>query len=243
MIDFFKDLAEAANSRIRSPFIGSIALVFFFANWKALAILFFSNGSIELRVLTFEGMISWWSLVFVPVALGTLAAIIFPWVRLLGAWVARKPSGVLRRLQHDESQQFRIYQLNGDAAEAEAEARLAEATERAKIDAAKRLEDARNVDPTVKEELIKGRKDTGSEGGETTHGETWKQEILTFAGNSDHGQIVLTDVGVQNLDRENLKLSNWSGSHRDFKEMRDLVRSLFVGGVLRRCRGYRRREV
>ncbi|WP_299028491.1 hypothetical protein [uncultured Sulfitobacter sp.] len=232
MVDFFKELADAANARIRSPFLGSIFIVFLTLNWKAIAILIFSNSSIELRALTFEGMTSLTGLVVYPVVLGVIVALVLPWLKLLGAWIAKRPSGMLLRLQHDESQQFRIYKLNSDAAEAEAQARLDEATERAKIDAAKRLEDARQVAPDLEDEIKEERAESAGKDGVLPKSEIWKREVLKLASNTSNGQVVNGDDGFANIDGTKLKLSDWSGSHEDHKILSELLSDMYISNLL-----------
>ncbi len=228
MVEFFKELTDAANARIRSPFIGSIAIVFLTLNWKALAILLFSNGSIELRILTFDGMTTLRSLVFAPAVLGIAIALILPWSKLLGASIAKRPSGVLRRLQHDESQQFRIYQLNGDAAEAEARARYEEATERAKIEAAKRLEDAREIKPELEEELKEDREQkTNGTMPSPNLQQIWELELLEMAAKSEDGRIWLVESGGIAINPESKTgLTDWSNSHEDKKLLFDVMKDM-----------------
>ncbi|WP_281992645.1 hypothetical protein [Sulfitobacter geojensis] len=232
MIQFLKELADAAEARIRSPFIGSIALVFFTLNWKAVAILLFASGSIELRVLTFDEMTTLQSLIFYPVLLGVMIALILPWSKLLGAWIAKKPAGILRRLQHDESQQFRIYQLNGNAAEAEAQARMDEATERARIDAAKRLEEAREVSPKLEEEIIEERHEAEHGLDTIDKDELWEIEILDMAASSRNGQLIISNRGVEVSTDPERNLTDWSNLHKDRAVLQKLIQSMSDRGLI-----------
>lgn len=156
MTEFFKDLLAAANARVRSPFFGSIALVFILVNWKPVFYLFFADTSVAVRLRFFEQNTDWYLLYLYPIVGGVLIAVIVPWVKLVGAWIAVAPARRLHNLQYDESVTKRIYALENSAREEDARAKQEEAAERRKIDAAKRLEEANKIsDQTVRGDLVR----------------------------------------------------------------------------------------
>lgn len=232
LVDFFRELADAAQARIRSPFIGSIILVFLALNWKAVAILLFTDVDIAQRIEAFEGMTNNQSLILKPLVLGILIALALPWSRLVGVVIARKPLGLLRKLQHDESQALRIYRYEGDAKEAEARARLEEATERAKIDAAKRLEEAQKIGPELEKALVEERGQVeGTHKGSNTL-ETWERELLEMAAATNDGKVYFSPEASQSDPGLSSFLSNWKNTHRDRKELFEVFRSLDARGFL-----------
>ncbi len=111
MFEFLKDGFEALGQRIRSPFLGSIALVFLAANWKPLVFLFYADKTIRAKFLYFDANTSIGTLYILPIILGILLALSAPWLKLLGAEWAKHPSKKLKTLQEDEAHTHRIYQF------------------------------------------------------------------------------------------------------------------------------------
>jgi hypothetical protein len=152
--DWLKEIFSAADSRIRSPIIGSIILFFFIFNWRPIFYLLFSEQSASIRLRFFEMNTNWQSLYFLPGVVGVLAAVFAPWIKLLGAFLVANPVRRLRNMQQDEDLKRRIYVMMQSAEEEDAKSRLEEAKERRKIEAAKRLEEASRIsDPTARKEL------------------------------------------------------------------------------------------
>ncbi len=158
MFEFLKDSFEALGQRIRSPFLGSIALVFVALNWKALIYLAFSNKTLEERFVFFDCNTTAASLYIKPIFFGIILAILAPWLKLLGAFLAKLPKELLDKLQHDQAQVRRIYEIEQSEKEERAEEKLQAIREQRKIDAAKRLEEANTVSDEVGKEIIEERK-------------------------------------------------------------------------------------
>ncbi len=144
-MEFFKDLSEAWSQRLRSPFIGSIALSFFAVNWQPVWYLLFADRPVRQKFLYFDANTSLVSLAVIPIVVGVALALATPWLRTLGTWWAQGPNGKMKEIQHNAAHKLKILEISTELVRVEAEANLQATQERAKIDAAKRLEEAATV--------------------------------------------------------------------------------------------------
>ena len=87
------------NSRIRSPIVGSVALVFFSINWKSIFYVVFSGELAEDRFSFFDANTSVWTLFALPIALGLLLAWAAPWISFYGAKLARVPVDRTKKME------------------------------------------------------------------------------------------------------------------------------------------------
>lgn len=94
-----KEILEAFGTRIRSPFFGYFALSLFSLNWKAIFILTMSDEKINIRIAEFEKLTSVGSLVWYPIALAILIAIVYPWIQYVFLFLASKPTNLKNILQ------------------------------------------------------------------------------------------------------------------------------------------------
>lgn len=153
MTDFFKDVFEAAQQRIRSPFIGSVILVFIVTNWRVLFYLFFADVSVEARIEHYDTNMHLWRNILSPIILGVCLAIVMPDIKTLGAKIARRPSRELHDLQKSEASLRRIAALSLKAEEEDALDKANEARDRRKINEENRLKDAVKRDAEVKDKF------------------------------------------------------------------------------------------
>lgn len=104
-MQFLTDAFSAMAERIRSPIIGSIAIAFVAFNWKPIFFLAFSSTPILLKFSYFDLMTSLNSLFVYPIIIGTVVALISPFVSLFGFFCASWPITKLRlrqtKLAHD----------------------------------------------------------------------------------------------------------------------------------------------
>lgn len=49
--DLIKSLLDSSKERIKTPIVGGFMIAFFFFNWRVLAVLFFSNATVEDRII------------------------------------------------------------------------------------------------------------------------------------------------------------------------------------------------
>lgn len=157
MTDYLKDIFQAWGDRIRSPFFGSTLISFCLINWKALFYVFLAEKPVRMRILYFEHNTDWTSLFVLPLISGLILALILPWASFAGAWMARLPRSKLHVIQNLEASKRRISEFEQEAKEQEAKARLEEASERRKIDSAKRLEEAGRISSGLKNEISNNR--------------------------------------------------------------------------------------
>ena len=158
MTDLFKDIVKAWEERVQSPFLGSIGIAFVACNWKPIFFLLFSGEPVLDRFAFVDANTNLTSLLFKPVLLGVLLAIAIPWLKLFGAWVAKAPTTRLNDLQGDLASKRRINEFNKAAEEEAAKAKFEARYEQRKIEAAKRLEEAKSVgDEDVVGELLYAR--------------------------------------------------------------------------------------
>lgn len=162
MGDFLKEIFDAANSRIRSPFVGSIILVFLTLNWKPVFYLLFADKPARTRFLYFEANTSDASLYWTPIAGGVVLAFLMPWLRLFGAWIASVPTRRLRNRQHREVVARQVYELEQSALLDDAKAKAEEARERRAIEAEKRRQELSKLgNAQVESEILAQREQDG----------------------------------------------------------------------------------
>ncbi|SMR81800.1 hypothetical protein SAMN04488030_2222 [Aliiroseovarius halocynthiae] len=142
MTDFLKDVFDAAQSRIRSPFIGSIVIVFLAINWQPLFNLLFGETPVLDRLAYFSAKTTAQSLYLWPIFGGIAFALASPWLKFAGAWAAKVPTARLKNLQDEEAHQRQIADIRRSTELEEQRAAEEEARERRKIDAAKRVKEA-----------------------------------------------------------------------------------------------------
>ena len=164
-MEFLKDTFAAMNDRVRSPFFGSILIVFIGANWRPVAYLLFGEQSLLDRFEYFEANSSVLSLLVAPLLIGVVLAILFPWIKLAGAFFASAPKRRLDSLENEEAMLRRIGLTRMEAKEQRALADLEEAEEQRKIAAAKRLEQAKEVSEETGRELERDRVEKTSDAG------------------------------------------------------------------------------
>lgn len=84
MGDVLKDIFEAANNRIRSPFVGSIIIVFLAVNWRPVFNLLFGETEVLVRIAHFDNVTTWQSLYVWPIVGGVVFALASPWLKHVG---------------------------------------------------------------------------------------------------------------------------------------------------------------
>lgn len=86
-----KEVIEAVNSRIKSPYFGYSVFAFLTWNWKALFLFVTSKADPQLRIAAFEQQTSYFSLLIGPLIIGALVAAATYWIKLGFELIARKP--------------------------------------------------------------------------------------------------------------------------------------------------------
>ncbi|MBY5990213.1 hypothetical protein [Roseovarius atlanticus] len=162
MTEFLKDLAKAWDDRIRSPFLGSVAIVFVIYNWKPLFYLVFAEVKVTEKFKFFDENTDECSLFWWPLLVGVGLAFAAPWLKLFGAWLARSPSSRLKRMQGDSSREHRIEEFKKSAEEESAKAALEDAREKRQIAAARRKQEAEELDDDQLIEELETERERGT---------------------------------------------------------------------------------
>lgn len=145
MGDVLKEIWEAANNRVRSPFVGSIVFVFLAVNWRPVFNLLFGDSPVLVRIAHFDNLTTWVTLYLWPIVGGVAFALASPWLQHVGALWARLPNAKLKNLQDEAAHQHQITEIRRATELEETRAAEEDARERRKIDAAKREKEAEEV--------------------------------------------------------------------------------------------------
>lgn len=160
-MNFISEFLEAWSQRVRSPILGSVLISFLIVNWQPIWYLIFADRPVRNKFIYFDTNTNIFTIFVYPVIIGLSLAIFVPWIRLFGAHLVRGPLKKLRKLEDGEAQEQKLHKLELSAREIEVQARLDEAKEMAKIAAARRLDEARQVGgKDLEEELISSRDET-----------------------------------------------------------------------------------
>lgn len=156
ILEFLKDAFEALEQRVRSPFLGSIAISFFVINWKPLWYLFFADRPVAFKLDYFELKTDPNSLIWYPLFFGVALALLTPFLRLVGAWWAKWPTFKLKTLQKDQANDLLIHEENKKEELEKSRSRAEDARavriakkEQEKIDAALRKKEAAKLGDDV----------------------------------------------------------------------------------------------
>ena len=154
MTELLKDYFEVWTQRVRSPLGGYTAFAFLAVNWREVFFLLFSEQSAAIRIRFFDLRTSWLDLIIIPIAIGALLAFVTPWLNYFIAQLIKKPVSRHRQLQTTESISNKIHQINEATRIESAEAENENVRETRKIEGARRLELAKEVQSEGLEEEI-----------------------------------------------------------------------------------------
>jgi hypothetical protein len=86
-----KEIVEAISTRVKSPYFGYSVLASVAINWQAFFLLLLSKTSPQERLLEFDATTNSSTLFVIPLLVGSLVAVISPWIGLLFEYISRKP--------------------------------------------------------------------------------------------------------------------------------------------------------
>ncbi|WP_417257023.1 hypothetical protein [Celeribacter halophilus] len=134
-MDFIKDIYEAWGARIKSNVFGSIAIVFVFVNWKALFFLLFADVRVTTKFSYFDANTDWITLFAMPVGLGCLLAIAFPYINYVALRLVSWPVKKAKMLQDETMHERLLAKLKFEIERAEKRNQLsAQVVEQAEIE-------------------------------------------------------------------------------------------------------------
>ncbi|WP_417812660.1 hypothetical protein [Thalassospira alkalitolerans] len=179
MKDFFDSVFEAWSERIRSPILGSIAIVYLLLNWQPLFYVFFGKVSVLERFQYYNCQPSRWKLLdylpnetlrsyiwsATPILLGLTLAFLLPWVRYYGATLAKSANAKLSTLQENEASRKRIREYKKEKEEVDAKAALDASREEAQLAKERRTKQAEEIGEGASERLQEVRATENSERG------------------------------------------------------------------------------
>ncbi|WP_114829132.1 hypothetical protein [Vibrio cholerae] len=94
-----KEILQALEVRIRSPFMGYFTLCFFAFNWKTLFYLLVSSEAPTERIKFFDEYTDAWTLFYGPALLGALITVIYPWLSVSFVYLCEKPTKFRNSMQ------------------------------------------------------------------------------------------------------------------------------------------------
>ncbi|OPX54398.1 hypothetical protein SAMN02745127_02821 [Oceanospirillum multiglobuliferum] len=224
-----KDVVDAINSRIKSPYFGYAVLAFFALNWRGIFLLAVSTGSPAERLQLFDTETSFWSLAILPLIIGALVAASTHWLRYLFLLVAKKPLGLIENSNLEAEHRKFIRQAELEQVRAD----LAAQRESELIDRAKRDESIAEIsDESKKKELEEEIKKIRNERDVKLSEKA--RELLLSAASEDKGVIMTPKtLGEQSIQAG--KKSFGKNSKRDYAEyqsaLNELVTSRYVQPV------------
>ena len=114
-----KEFLDAVTTRIQAPYFGYSILAFLVLNWRAIFLLFMLDAPADQRVLMFDQETSFWTVVFFPLLIGAVLAILTPWSRYIFEHLSQKPFALRDSLQLNADHQRTILQTELEQARSE----------------------------------------------------------------------------------------------------------------------------
>ncbi|MGY0310950.1 hypothetical protein ACV4QK_03515 [Alteromonas macleodii] len=106
-----KEVFTAINDRIKTPYYGYALLAFFALNWRAIFVLFVSQGSATERLAAFDSNTSFTQLLVIPLVIGLFISLINPWLKVLFSWIEKIPRQIYANSISDEEHNKLKYQI------------------------------------------------------------------------------------------------------------------------------------
>lgn len=144
-----KEVFEAVESRIKSPYFGYAVIAFFALNWQGVFLLLVSDGTAIERIAEFEKETSTLTLLVLPLIVAALVAASTHWVKYIFERVSSKPLELIAELSLEAEHKRTIKQTELE----QSRAKLFEVKEQEIIDRAKRDEAIAELDDESKKKV------------------------------------------------------------------------------------------
>jgi hypothetical protein len=146
-----KEVVEAVNNRIKTPYFGYSILAFLALNWRGFFYLVLSKGKPEEKLALFDAQTDLYTLLVYPLAIGALVAATTHWLRFLFGVIERRPKELVENLQLEAEHKKTIKQTQLEQARSD----LFAVKEQELIERAKRDDEVADIgDSETKEKLI-----------------------------------------------------------------------------------------
>ncbi|MEQ5807719.1 hypothetical protein J3369_09895 [Alteromonas sp. NFXS44] len=216
-----KELVEAVNNRIKTPYFGYAVLSFIALNWRGFFVLLVSEGKPEEKLALFDARTDIYSLLIYPLIIGAVVAATTHWLRYLFGLIERKPKELIENLQLEAEHKKTIKQTQLEQSRSDFFA----VKENELIERAKRDEAVADIENSETKEKLRKQLETIRVEREQLSNELQKQqqsknnlsvearEILIAASADNHGSILKlrTDNG------NNIQAGNDSFGSEDHK--------------------------
>lgn len=220
-----KDVVDAINSRIRSPYFGYAILAFFALNWRGIFLLIVTKTSPSDRLDLFDSETSFWSLVILPLIVGALVAASTHWLKYLFLLLARKPLELIENTELEAEHKKNIRQAELEQVRVELTAKR----ESELIDRAKRDESiAEILDKSKKKELEEKIKKIRNER-DIKLTSMARELLLAAAESEDSGTIIVSNTLSGNSIQAGRK-SFGKNSKRDYVAYEAALKDLVASG-------------
>lgn len=112
--DFFQSVYDSYRDRVKSPFIGSFMISFIIFNWRAFAILFYSEWSMHCRIEWVEQQYCNLMNLFYPIGISLFYVLILPYINLCIEFVLKYYSDK-KQMKIDEQETARLLKRKANA--------------------------------------------------------------------------------------------------------------------------------
>lgn len=203
-----KEMLDALAQRIRSPIIGSVAVVFAVVNWQPIWYLLFADRPVRQKFLYFNNNTDICSLYVWPILIGIFFAITAPWLKYAGAWFASKPVFMLRNLQNAEAHKLQMAEFQREVARERGKAEISALVSDRVVETAKKQQEVRDLGaPELAEEIVASTQEVAREpSGASTH--SGKSRIATVM-----QELSEVDLLVLRLVKETENIGNDPGNY------------------------------
>ena len=221
-----KDVVEAINTRIKSPYFGYAFLAFIALNWRGMFLLAVSTGTPIERLKLFDAETSYWTLVVLPLIAGALVAASTHWLKYLFLLVARKPLDLIdtSHLEADHRKMIRQAELEQVRADLAAN-KESELIERAKRDESISEISDESKKKELEEKIGKIRKERDFKLTNTAI------DLVSAAASDDKGTIMVPKtLGEQSVQAGNRSFGR--KSKRDYAAYKSALNELLSHGYV-----------
>lgn len=200
-----KEVVDAVNNRIKTPYFGYTILAFIALNWRGFFLLVLSKGKPEEKLALFDAQTDIFTLLLYPLAIGAIVAASAHWLKFIFAMIERRPKELIENLQLEAEHRKTIKQSQLE----QSRSNLFAVKEKELIDRAKRDEVVADIENAeTKEKLMKQLEAIRAERDMLSNELQSKQqqedalsneakEIIVAASTDNNGRIMKIDRTIQ----------------------------------------------